>query len=148
MGITKERAIQIIQKDSMNIEATIITKGTSKGVVFFVADSEDLLVRLKEMAPEADFEMQLDDPYEFIMEVDKEQEEHLRKYGGYIPDIHPGQKVYLSRDGDLLMNSNTKSFVINETPLTYVKRTKGGMDVVADDKGKEYKVPPRNVKRL
>lgn len=59
-----------------------------------------------------------------------------------------GSKVYLTRDGDLMMSGELRGFIYNKMPLTLMKLTKAGMAVVKSDDGKEYSVPPRNVREI
>lgn len=59
-----------------------------------------------------------------------------------------GNKVYLTPDGDLAMSGELRGFIYSKTPLTLIRLTKGGMAIVKSDDGKEYSVPPRNVREI
>jgi len=59
-----------------------------------------------------------------------------------------GTKVYLTGDGDLGMSGELRGFIYDKTPLTLMRLTRGGMAIVKSDDGKEYSVPPRNVREI
>jgi small nuclear ribonucleoprotein (snRNP)-like protein len=59
-----------------------------------------------------------------------------------------GKKVYITRDGDLMMSGELRGFIANKTPLTLVKLSRKGMAVLADDNGGIYSVRPSNVREI
>ena len=58
-----------------------------------------------------------------------------------------GNKVYLTGDYDLAMDSRFKAFIYLKTPLTLIGLSKGGMAIV-EHEGQQYKVAPRNVREF
>ena len=59
-----------------------------------------------------------------------------------------GSKVYLTPDGDLMMNGELKPLIREKQELILTKLTKGGMAIVTDKNGNEYSVPPKNVREI
>jgi len=70
----------------------------------------------------------------------------MKTYDFIIRNI--GSKVYITGTGDLAINSSLRKFIFNKTVFTLLKLTKGGMAVLCDEKGKEYLVPPKNVREV
>jgi len=58
-----------------------------------------------------------------------------------------GNKVYLTGEGDLAFYHELRYFIYNKTPLTLLRLTKGGRAIV-EYKGKEFSVPPNNVREV
>lgn len=59
-----------------------------------------------------------------------------------------GAKVYITGDGDLMMNGELRQLIFYKTELTIVKLTRGGMAYLTDGKNNFYSVPPRNVREI
>ena len=58
-----------------------------------------------------------------------------------------GNKVYITSDGDLAMDGSLRKFIFNKTEFTLLRLTKGGMAILCDENGKEYLIPPKNVRK-
>jgi hypothetical protein len=59
-----------------------------------------------------------------------------------------GNRVYITGEGDLMVCSELKSFIINKTKLILVGLTKGGLAELKDSKGNIYRVRPTNVREI
>jgi hypothetical protein len=59
-----------------------------------------------------------------------------------------GNKVYVTGDGDLGMCGELRKFIFNKTEFTLIRLTRGGMAILSDDNGKEFSVPPSNVREV
>ncbi len=58
-----------------------------------------------------------------------------------------GNTVYLTNSGDAMCGKITQ-LILNKTPLTLIKLTRGGMAYLRDDHGTYYSVPPRIVREF
>lgn len=59
--------------------------------------------------------------------------------------INAGKMVYITGDGDLMMDGELRPLIRNKTPLILEKISRGGKACVLEGK-KRYVVPPRNVR--
>lgn len=59
-----------------------------------------------------------------------------------------GNKVYITNNGDLSIDPILRNLIFNKTELSLKRLTKGGMAIVEDDDGKEYAIPPRNIREI
>lgn len=57
-----------------------------------------------------------------------------------------GKPCTISGEGDLSMNATFQKHISLKTPFIIRRLTKGGMVIILDDKGKEYSIPPKNIK--
>ena len=58
---------------------------------------------------------------------------------------YKGFNINITGDGDLAMDGELKSFILNKTNLILVRLTKDGHALVANANGETYKVPPSNI---
>lgn len=59
-----------------------------------------------------------------------------------------GNKVYITNHGDLSIDPILRNLISNKTALTLKRLTPGGMAIVSDNKGKEYPIPPKNIREI
>lgn len=58
-----------------------------------------------------------------------------------------GSKVYITRNGDLIMDAELKGLIYDKTELILIKLTKGGRAYLKDEKtNKYYSVSPKNIR--
>lgn len=57
-------------------------------------------------------------------------------------------KVYITNDGDLSIDPILRKLIKDKTELKLIRLTPGGMAIVENDNGKEYAIPPRNIREI